>query len=53
MLVVLIIWDDSPLSRIGVQKHNSARIWAQRLVTLVLELDENLMSEKAFLWAVI
>ena len=53
MLVVLIIRDDRPLSRIGVQKQNSARIWAQRLVRLVLELDENLMSEDAFLWAVI
>ena len=53
MLVVLIIRDDRPLSRIGVQKHNSALIWAQRLVRLVLELDENLMRKEAFLWAVI
>ena len=45
--------EDRPLSKIGVQKHVSAQMWAQRLVTFVWELEENLMREEAFLWAVI
>ena len=40
---------DRPLSRIGVQKHVSAQMWAHKLVTLVWELDENLIREEAFL----
>ena len=53
MLVELIMRDDRPLRRIGVQKHISALTWAQRLVRLVLEQDEYLMRKDAFLWAVI
>ena len=41
--------EDRPLSKIGVQKHVSARMCAHRLVTLVWELEENLMREEAFL----
>ena len=50
---MLIIRDERPLKRIGVQKHISALTWAQRLVRLVLEQDEYLMRKEAFLWAVI
>ena len=53
MLVLLIMREERPLKRIGVQKHISALTWAQRLVRLVLEQDEYLMRKEAFLWAVI
>ena len=53
MLVLLIMREERPLKRIGVQKHNSALMCAQRLVRLVSEQDEYLIRYDAFLWAVI
>ena len=45
--------EERPLKRMGVQKHNSALMCAQRLVRFVSELDEYLIRYDAFLWAVI
>ena len=53
MLVLLITREERPLKRIGVQKHNSALMCAQRLVRFVSEQDEYLIRKEAFLWAVI
>ena len=53
MLVLLIMREERPLKRIGVQKHISALMCAQRLVRFVSEQDEYLMRYEAFLWAVI
>ena len=53
MLVLFIMREERPLKRMGVQKHNSALMCAQRLVRFVSEQDEYLMRYEAFLWAVI